>query len=115
MPLELYMISTSIALIAVSIILITIFSAINRSLAELNGMLREIKISVSPMASDIRTISRNAAAASESLRTGMEKINRMTDAVGAIGDDLEEGRRSVRGGMRVFGALVAPWLAKFKV
>jgi hypothetical protein len=68
-----------------------------------------------PLLSDLRMISLNTAAASESLCNGMQKFGRMTDALGNIGDDLEEGRQAVKGSLQSVSQLVSPWMSLLKL
>jgi hypothetical protein len=106
---DILLISTSVTLLVLALILVSMFMTLNRSLATLAELLRGMQREVSPMIGDIRTISLNVAAASGSLRTGMEQVQRMTGALGNIGDDLEAGRKAVKGGVEMF---TAPWPLK---
>jgi hypothetical protein len=111
---ELFQISISVTLLVLCAILVAQLAAIGRSLAALAELLRDLRRETTPMIADLRTISRHAVYLSESLRTGVDGVGRMGKAVGNIGDDLEEGRRSVKGGLKLLGTLFGPWLAKFK-
>jgi hypothetical protein len=115
MALDILLISASIALAVLTGILVAMFFKLSRGLAEMGEMLRGMQRELTPLVQDLRTISVNAAAASDSLRTGMQRVGRMTQALGNVGDDLEEGRQMVMGGVELLGLLTAPWLTKLKV
>ena len=109
---------TSLALIILSVVLISTYVQLNRSMTALADLMKRLQSDVSPIMGDLATISGNMAAASEDLRSGMQQFSRMSDAVGNIGGDIEEGRRAVKGTMEMVGALaglVAPWLSKLKM
>jgi len=95
--------------------LVALLVLVQRSLSDLGTMLRELQRDLTPVAYELRKISENMASATESLKTGLEKTNRMTDALGNIGDDLETGRRVIKGGVSVLSEIAKPWLAKLGV
>ena len=114
---DLLLISASVALMTLSAVLVASFMLFNKNLAVMLESMRRLQGDLLPLAGDIRIISSNMASASESLKNGMEQMNHLTGAVGHIGDDLEEGRRAVKGGVEILGALgalAAPWLGKLK-
>lgn len=112
MVLELFMISISVTLLVLSAILVALFTNIGKSLAAIAEMLREIRQNILPVMDDVRIIRRQAVALSESLRSGMDGVSRMGEAIGNIGDDLEGGRKAVKGGVRLLERLIGPWLSK---
>src|ERR1039458_10161079 len=111
MSLELFMVAISVTLLVLSAILVALFTAIARSLVGLVELLREMRRELVPLMDDVRIIRHQAVALSGSLQNSMDGIGRVSDAIGNIGDDLEDGRRAVRGGMRLLERLVGPWLA----
>lgn len=112
MALELFMISISITLLVLSAILVALFTNIGKSLAALVELLRELRQNINPVLDDVRIIRRQAVALSESLRSGMDGVSRMGQAIGNIGDDIEDGRKVVKGGMRLLERFIGPWLSK---
>lgn len=106
MTLDIFLISASVALLVLSGTLIALFITLRQTMAEL----REL----TPVIADIRTISLNAAMASESLCLGFQQISRVSEALGNIGDDLEEGRRAVKGTVETVNQLVSPLLGLLK-
>ena len=115
MPLDIFLIASSIALIVLAVCLVVGLFMLNRSLLAMGANLAELRRELVPMLGDLRTISLNVAIASESLSTGMERVNRMADAIGNLGDDLETGRRAVKGGLDLLGAFSGgSWLSRAK-
>ena len=115
MTMDLLLISASVALMVLTVILVTLFMMLTRSLANLAELLRGLQREMTPVLSDLRIISRNTAVASESLKNGLQGASRMSEALGNIGSDLEEGRKAVKGTMNTLGALAGPWLGFLKL
>jgi hypothetical protein len=114
---DLLVIWTSIALAILAGALIWALVMLNRSMKSLVIILGRFQEGMSPIVGDLAVISVNMAAASEGLRTSIHQVGRMTEAVGNIGGDLEQGRRAVRGGVELIGSLAAlagPWLSKLR-
>jgi uncharacterized protein YoxC len=111
---NLFLISTSITLLVLSVLLICMFAMLNRSLTVLTKLLKELHVEFSPAIRDLRTLTLNVAEVSDNVRTGVQRFSRMSEAVGNIGADLEEGRRTVKGGIRMVNGLVSFLFAKIK-
>jgi hypothetical protein len=114
---DLLVIWTSIVLTVLAGTLIWALVMLNRSMQSLVGILGRFQDGLSPIVGDLAVISVNMAAASDGLRTSVQQVGRMTEAVGNIGGDLEQGRRAVKGGVELVGslaALAAPWLSKWR-
>lgn len=115
MALDIFLISSSVTLIVLAVCLVVALFMLNRSLLSIGANMADLRQELVPMLADLRTISLNVAIASESLSTGMERVNRMADAIGNIGDDLETGRRAVKGGLDLLGAFSGgTWLSRIK-
>ena len=112
---DIFLVSTSITLIVLSVILIVLFAMLNKILMAFAQDLQSLQKDLSPLISDARAISLNLAVSSEILRNGTEQVSRVTAALGNIGDDLEDGRRAVKGTVEALGALTSPWLAILKL
>lgn len=112
MALELFLISISITLLVLSAILVALLTTINRSLGGLFQLLGEFRRDLAPVLEDVRVIRNQAVVLSESLRGGLDGVVRMSAALGEVGDDLQEGRRVVRGGFKLLERWVGPWVAK---
>lgn len=104
---------TAVVLIVLLAMLISLFALLYRSLVAVAAQLTELRRDLMPLLSDVRYISENLTEASVSLRQGMQRTAQMTEALGNIGHDLEFGRRTVMGGVGLFGDLLKPWLEKW--
>lgn len=115
---DLLILSASFALAATSTVLILAFVMLNKSLVAMLEILRRLQGDLQPVVGNLSTISVNLAAASDGLKGSMQQLGRLSEAVGNIGDDLEQGRRAVKGGAEILGALAglaSPWLSKLKL
>lgn len=104
---DIFLICASVTLVVVSSTMIFLVVSLNKGLAALRDL--------SPVISDIRVISLNMAIASEGLAAGMQQVNRVTEVLGDIGDDIEQGRRVVKGTVETVSQLVSPWLTLLKL
>jgi hypothetical protein len=111
---NLFLISTSITLLVVSVLLMCMFFMLNRSLLALTKLLKELHGEFSPAIRDLRTLTMNVTEVSDNVRIGVQRFSRMSEAVGNIGDDLELGRRSVRGGIHLVNNLISFLFKKMK-
>jgi|ERR1700722_8801041 uncharacterized protein YoxC len=111
---NLFITAVSITLLILSALMICMFAMLTRSLSALSKLLKELQVELSPVLRDLRTLSLNVAEVSDNVRTGVQRISRMTEAVGNIGDDLELGRRSVRGGIHLVNNLISFLFKKIK-
>ncbi|HXC62794.1 MAG TPA: DUF948 domain-containing protein [bacterium] len=112
MPSDLFAISVSITLIVLCVVLIGLFILVIKTMEVQAASMRELRRELLPSLGEIRLISHNLAVASEGLRTGIERVSSLTNALGDIGDDLNLGHRGVKGGLKFVGGLLGPWLAK---
>jgi hypothetical protein len=111
---NLFLTAVSITLFVLSALLICVFAMLNRSLMALTKLLKELHVEFSPAIRDLRTLTLNVAEVSDNVRTGVQRFSRMSEAVGNIGDDLELGRRSVKGGLRLVNSLISLLFTKIK-
>jgi hypothetical protein len=111
---NLFITAVSITLLVVSALLICMFIMLTRSLVALSKLLKDLQVELSPALRDLRTLTLNVAEVSDNVRTGVQRFSRMSEAVGNIGDDLELGRRSVRGGIRLVNNLISFLADKIK-
>ena len=112
MPSDLFAIAISITLIVLSVVLIGLCILVIKAIEAQAAGMRELRRELLPSLGEIRLISHNLAVASEGLRTGIERMGSLTNALGDIGDDLNLGHRGVKGGIKILGGLLGPWLAK---
>lgn len=110
---DLLLITASLSLVVLTAILVAMFVRISRALTALAEVLQGLQRELAPMVSDLRTISLNMAAASESLNDGMDQVGGFTRALGGIGNDLEQGRRTVKGVMDLVGGSLLSKLGLF--
>jgi hypothetical protein len=111
---NLFEISVSVTLLVLSVLLLCMFAMLNKSLMALTKLLKDLHVELSPAIRDLRTLSLNVAEVSENVRTGVQRFSRMSEAIGNIGDDLELGRRSVRGGIYLVNNLISFLFKKIK-
>jgi uncharacterized protein YoxC len=111
---NLFLISTSITLLVLSVLLLCMFAMLNKSLMALTKLLKELHVEFSPAIRDLRTLTLNVTEVSDNVRVGVQRFSRMSEAVGNIGDDLELGRRSVKGGIRLANSLISLLFSKIK-
>ncbi len=112
---EFFLTAVSITLIVLTVLLIVVFFMLYKSIAACASAWSGLRSDLSPLLGDLKEIGQNVAAASESLKHGLERANHMTEALGRIGDDLEEGRRAVKEGIERVGQVAAPWLGFLKL
>jgi hypothetical protein len=110
MPLDVLLISASLALMVLTCILIALFIRLNKSLVVLSLVVAEM----APMIGDMRVIGANLAVASDGLRSGVQDVKRLTQALGHVGDDIESGHQVVSGGAKIVSALWGPLQSFFK-
>lgn|ERR1700677_1027638 len=111
---NLFITAVSITLLVVSALMICMFAMLTKSLAAMSKLLKELQLELSPAIRDLRTLTLNVAEVSDNVRTGVQRFSRMSEAVGNIGDDLELGRRSVKGGIRLVNSLISLLFNKIK-
>jgi len=112
MPNDLLTVSMSLSLLALSAVLIGLFAILIQALRTQAEALRELRRDVLPALTEMRQTSQNLLAASEGLRQGVQQVQHLTHALGEIGEDLDLGHRTVKGGIKLAGKLLVPWLGK---
>jgi hypothetical protein len=110
MPLDLLLISASLALLALTYVSVALYIRLGQSL----DVLDLVAVELAPVIGDLRVAGHNLAAASEALRSGVQSVKRLTEVLGHAGDDLELGRLAVRGGAKFLASLAGPLRALFK-
>jgi len=111
---NLFITAVSITLLVASALMLCMFFLLTRSLVALTKLLKDLQLELGPVIRDLRTLTLNVAEVSDNVRNGVQRFSRMSEAVGNIGDDLELGRRSVRGGIRLVNSLISLLVTKFK-
>jgi hypothetical protein len=115
MTLDILLVAALIAHILMTLVILAMFFMLSKTLTTLGDLLRGLQIEMTPLISDLRAIGANVAEASDGIRAGMQRVNRLTEALGSIGDDLEGGRLAVKTGVEKLSQWAAPWQSLLKM
>lgn len=90
---------TSASMILMLGIVIALFILLNRGVRAATDALHGLRQDLAPLISDLRLLSSNAVQISSELRAFSQRIQGFSRSLGALGDDIDAGRRAIKGGL----------------
>jgi len=110
----LFVVSVSVALLVLCAAIIYLLVILTSGLAAVGIQLRLLREDLAPVLGSLGAAGQNALAVSQAVMGGVRRAERIAEVFSAIGEDLDEGRRSLKGGIGLLGDLLGPWLARFR-